>query len=493
MMEKLIAELVIIFGIWVFLMYLTKVKGGEHFTLVGPLIMWKTGKGKKFIDRIAKRKFWKGYGNAAIIITVIAMILTSLLVIWNVIISLKMPPQNAPSPRLIIGLPGINPVIPIGYGIIALAIAIIFHEFSHGILARAGKIKVNSLGLLFLILPIGAFVEPDEEQLMKVKRMKRARVFAAGPSTNIIIAIISILLLAFIFSPSIEPKENGIIAANNFENVERWSIISSLNGKVIDNITSFEKASNNMEAGKFYNITYFKNGKIHSEKYLHGIIVIDTISKSPARNVIDKGSVIYKINGIEMNNITVFENFMNTTHADQKINISCYNGNFYNRSIVLANKYKFTYDEKDRGKGFIGIMVADISNIVVPSSYYPNLYNPFKTNFLFFIALPFRGLSPFPKEIMPLYNVPMATIFWPLLNFFYWIFWLNFALGTFNALPAIPLDGGYIFKDGVGYIIERMKFKKADKITSYVASAISTIVLLAIFSILLIPHLRMLI
>ncbi|MCD6170988.1 MAG: site-2 protease family protein, partial [Thermoplasmata archaeon] len=311
MMEKLIAELVTIFGIWVFLMYLTKVKGGEHFTLVGPLIMWKTEKGKKFIDRIAKRKFWKGYGNAAIIITVIAMILTSLLVIWNVIISLKMPPQNAPSPRLIIGLPGINPVIPIGYGIIALAIAIIFHEFSHGILARAGKIKVNSLGLLFLILPIGAFVEPDEEQLMKVKRMKRARVFAAGPSTNIIIAIISILLLAFIFSPSIEPKENGVIAANNFENVERWSIISSLNGKAINNITSFEKASNNMEAGKFYNITYFKNGKIHSEKYLHGIIVIDTISKSPARNVIDKGSVLYKIHVLEKNHLTLTQHSQN--------------------------------------------------------------------------------------------------------------------------------------------------------------------------------------
>lgn len=493
MIEKLIEELIIIFGIWVFLMYLVKIKGKEHFTLVGPLIMWKTEKGKKFIDRIAKRKFWKSYGNAAIIITTIAMFLTTLLVIWNVIISLKIPPQNAPSPRLIIGLPGINPVIPIGYGVIALAIAIIFHEFSHGILARFGKIKVNSLGLLFLILPVGAFVEPDEEELMKVKRMKRARVFAAGPSTNIIIAIISILLLAFVFSPVIAPKENGVIVTNNFENVEKWSIITSLNGKAVDNITSFKETSGNMEAGKFYNITYFKNDKAYNKKYLHGIIVIDTISKSPAKNVIKKGSAIYKINGVEMDNITIFENFMNTTHADQKISISCYNGSFYNKSIVLADKYNFTYNEKDKGKGFIGIMVAGINNIVVPPSYYSNLYNPFKTNFLFFIALPFRGLSPFPKEIIPLYNVPAQPIFWPSLNFFYWIFWLNFALGTFNALPAIPLDGGYIFKDGVGYIVERMKFKKADKITSYLASLISTIVLLAIFSILLIPHLRMLI
>ena len=479
-----------IFGIWIILLYIVKKKGKDHFSLIGPLIMWKTEKGKKLIYKIARKKFWKYYGNLAIIITSIAMFLTTLLVIWNVYISFKI--SRPISPRLIIGIPGINPVIPIGYGIITLAIAIIFHEFSHGILASFGKIKVNSLGLLFLILPIGAFVEPDEEKLMKVKRLKRARVFSAGPSTNIIIAVISLLLLVFIFCPSIEAK-GGVVTISKIEGIEEWSIIKSIDGKEIKNMNEFNELSSNFKAGKFYNITFLKNNEFHNEKYLHGIIVLKTISNSPAKDKIKSGYVIYKINGNEMKNITTFEDFMDSTHVNQKINVSYYyKGNFDNISIILANKYSFSHNKKDDGKGFIGIVVADINGLVKDSSYYASLYNPFKTNFFIFISLPFRSLSPFPKELTNLYNVPVKPIFWPLLNFIYWLFWLNFALGTFNALPAIPLDGGYVFKDGIGWVIEKIKIKKAEKITSYISSIVSSLILIAIFSILLIPNLRFL-
>ncbi|MCD6331405.1 MAG: site-2 protease family protein, partial [Thermoplasmata archaeon] len=165
---------------------------------------WKTEKGKRFIDSVAKKKLWKFYGNISIFICIVAMIFTTAIIIWNLIIAFKIPPQRAPSPRLILGIPGINPVIPIGYGILALAIAIVVHEISHGILARYGKIKVKSLGLLFLIVPIGAFVEPDEEQIKKTARKIRSRIFSAGPASNIVLAIVCILILSFILAPSID-------------------------------------------------------------------------------------------------------------------------------------------------------------------------------------------------------------------------------------------------------------------------------------------------
>jgi membrane-associated protease RseP (regulator of RpoE activity) len=40
---------------------------------------------------------------------------------------------------------------------------------------------------------------------------------------------------------------------------------------------------------------------------------------------------------------------------------------------------------------------------------------------------------------------------------FFYLFWINILLGIFNAIPAVPLDGGYIFKDGMSAILERIK------------------------------------
>ena len=41
-------------------------------------------------------------------------------------------------------------LIPIWYGILGLAVAMLFHEFAHGILTRVADTKVKSLGLLYL-------------------------------------------------------------------------------------------------------------------------------------------------------------------------------------------------------------------------------------------------------------------------------------------------------------------------------------------------------
>ena len=89
-----------------------------------------------------------------------------------------------------IGLPGLNPVIPLWYGILALVIAMVVHEFSHGILSRVADVKVKALGLLMFIFPVGAFVEPDEEEMKNMKKWERMRLYAAGPGSNMVIAII---------------------------------------------------------------------------------------------------------------------------------------------------------------------------------------------------------------------------------------------------------------------------------------------------------------
>src|SRR5438128_11194564 len=81
--------------------------------------------------------------------------------------------SNPPSPETLLGLPGINPIIPLGYGILGLAVAIILHEFSHGILSRAANIKIRSLGLIFLFFLTGAFVDPAVAELRPLPRRER--------------------------------------------------------------------------------------------------------------------------------------------------------------------------------------------------------------------------------------------------------------------------------------------------------------------------------
>ena len=102
-------------------------------------------------------------------------------------------------------LPGINVpgmgVLPFWYWILAIFTIALVHEFSHGIVARAHKIPVNNTGIVLLGPIIGAFVEPDEEKLRKEKDIKQYSVLAAGSFSNILLAIVALLLLNFCFAP----------------------------------------------------------------------------------------------------------------------------------------------------------------------------------------------------------------------------------------------------------------------------------------------------
>jgi len=91
-------------------------------------------------------------------------------------------------------LPGVNPFLPLLYGWLAIICAIAVHEGAHGIVARSLGLKVNSSGLLFfLFVPIGAFVDVDEEQLKKASARVSSRVMAAGVGGNVVVAAVCLI------------------------------------------------------------------------------------------------------------------------------------------------------------------------------------------------------------------------------------------------------------------------------------------------------------
>jgi membrane-associated protease RseP (regulator of RpoE activity) len=55
----------------------------------------------------------------------------------------------------------------------------------------------------------------------------------------------------------------------------------------------------------------------------------------------------------------------------------------------------------------------------------------------------------------------------------------------------VPLDGGYLFKDGISWLIKskKLKEKSKEKIASAVTTGMSLLVFFSILSILIIPRL----
>jgi membrane-associated protease RseP (regulator of RpoE activity) len=83
--------------------------------------------------------------------------------------------------------------------VFGLAIAATVHEFAHGVLCKAEKMHLKATGvILFGFLPLGAFVEPDEEAFKKIPLEKKRRILAAGPTANLIAFLVfTIALFAF--------------------------------------------------------------------------------------------------------------------------------------------------------------------------------------------------------------------------------------------------------------------------------------------------------
>ncbi|MBN3037219.1 MAG: site-2 protease family protein [Candidatus Diapherotrites archaeon] len=89
-------------------------------------------------------------------------------------------------------------------GWVSLIILLFVHETSHGILARLGKFKVKSAGvILFGVFPFGAFVEPDEKALRKGPTDKQLRVYSVGSTANYLLSFATLVFLLAAVQPAL--------------------------------------------------------------------------------------------------------------------------------------------------------------------------------------------------------------------------------------------------------------------------------------------------
>ena len=170
-------------------------------------------------------------------------------------------------------LPGINPFLPIIYGWLAIVCAIVVHEGAHGVIARNRGLDVKSSGLLFfLIIPIGAFVDVDEDQIAKTKPGSSLRVMAAGVAGNVIVAIVCIIAVLLVVS-SLTPLVDGVYVYDVTTGMPAESarllpgdVFVSVDGVPINNFDTLNSTLANLKAGDLINVTV-ERGKDWADRF----------------------------------------------------------------------------------------------------------------------------------------------------------------------------------------------------------------------------------
>lgn len=281
-------------------------------------------------------------------------------------------------PGSILLLPGINPLLPIVYGWIAIVVAIVVHEGAHGVIARNVDLRVKSSGLLFLLfVPIGAFVDVDEEQIKKAKPRSALKVMAGGVGANIILAVVcllGVLLLVGTLTPIVD------------------------NGVYINEVTAGFPAQT------------------------AGLLPKD---------------VLISIDNMQINSTTSLRAILENKTSGDTLNVTVLRGeNWQNQFSTIVN---LTVSEN---RTIMGIMSSDL----LTQARLDN-YRTFSLERLTLYLVPptlASGLTPYSDSLALFYSSPVPQ--WQIFaNGLFWLWFVNFNLAIFNALPIYPLDGGRIF------------------------------------------------
>jgi membrane-associated protease RseP (regulator of RpoE activity) len=167
----------------------------------GPIMTLHTKRGREFLDWLsAPKRLWRAWASFGIGIAVVLMVGSFVFLLFGAFAALQQTEATAVNqPRNVLVIPGVNDFLPLSVApeiITGLALGLIVHEGGHGLLSRVEGIDIDSMGLAFFtIIPVGAFVEPDEESQAEADRGAKTRMLAAGVTNNFAITVVAFALL----------------------------------------------------------------------------------------------------------------------------------------------------------------------------------------------------------------------------------------------------------------------------------------------------------
>jgi membrane-associated protease RseP (regulator of RpoE activity) len=484
-----------------------------NISAFGPVLMIRIRRGERLLETLSKgelrKRFWRAYANIGTVFVLVGMIFMFILVVLGAYATLTTHPEPTKfnEPRNWLLIPGINEFIPL-CAWIGFVVALVVHELSHAVLSTVEKIKVKSMGLLVAVVPIGAFAEPDSEQLfgeIKTKQRKekketelvdekapevsvekkkvatpqeRTRILSAGVTSNFFVAFVAFLLFFSILF-AIQPVNDtvlfvpDVVSGSTADNagIAPGMLITEINGAKVTNTSIMElnKAIETKEAIFFTVLD--KQGEeteilVKGGYDSEGVRIAGVEEGYPASKAgIKAGMSIITMDDENIRGYNDFQNFMNHTVPGQTVEVRTKEEVFF---MELAPS---PYSDK----GFLGIFLIPNNPIgmcigVFPTNSYleylrsipSSLLSLSADGWLLLTVLPFLplpgGFSSFNPLLSQLYEPVGALSFlgggiFVIADVLYWVGWINFYVGLFNCLPAVPLDGGHVFREMVNSLL----------------------------------------
>jgi hypothetical protein len=274
---------------------------------VSILFYRRTKHGIEYIDAIAQAapRFWNIYGWTGVVFAV----LTIPFILYNVLVSFSNMISGGGSgggPSLV--APGLSgettfqsgiSFIPVEYWIISVGILMFFHEMSHGIVARAEGMEINSVGWIVLGIIPGAFVEPKGENMLPEEGEdlddveeedeessggmwdqgslgSQLKVLAAGSFANYLVAIVFAAFALLMFVNIAHPEGVFYVAQDDFPAKQAGmsnGTIYSVNGERVryaqdvtamaENFTANDTVTLNTSEGAFNVTLTERNGSAY--------------------------------------------------------------------------------------------------------------------------------------------------------------------------------------------------------------------------------------
>jgi membrane-associated protease RseP (regulator of RpoE activity) len=397
----------------------------EHVAFYGPILALRTVR-VRFFD-VFRRISWplRAYASVGVVAVVVISALFALSLFFSLqyTLAVRPPPTGIYAPQNLLLIPGLNEFVPGTVAVwLALVITLVVHEFGHGILSRVEGIKVKAAGLLVAVVPIGAFVEPDEQELETAPRSSKMRMYGAGISNNLVVGLLAFFLMIAVFGlavPIAAPVVTGV----------------------------------------------YKDYPAYNASVAPGSVVL-AVNGTPVEDREDIAQLLAPTSPGDRTSLTVEKDGVVTTSE-----------------LILA-----AWPSGGSASGFMGV---EYYNGRAVEEYVEGSFNPI--GILRYLILPFDTSAEgqalrivgFPGANTAYWEAPFWG-FWGLVQLLFWTGWINLNVGIFNALPMVPFDGGYIFREAVDGVLAR---RRLEKYTPAVVGAVSWLMAVTLVSLIALPYL----
>ena len=449
----------------------------EISRMLGVVLMVRTKQGQGVLERVSRnRAFWRGFGEFSIWLCLVIMVGVVALLLASAISTAISPPEDyLPASDLLL-IPGVTSFVPFWWPVLALIFALVIHEYSHGIQARAHGMRVRSFGLLLAgPIPIGAFAEPQHHEMVRAPLRERMRLDAAGPSINIIATYLALFLLSAtatgLVASSPGVYASGVIADEGAEEggLLPYEIITHIDGESISGYLDFSNEMASLSADDQAVFTVLSHPDSQGERTQRDFEVTlgdrhdyyIRLCEGDSACIEDTESLLADL-GIEQGD--AFLGVSGLRSASSTVDMYS--------SIVSS----------DRGllENSLVTSLAPLGMIGVP------------------IVYDGQTMLLEEREMLEAGNGALASTLGTegmlmLFDFLFWMVWINFLLGFANLIPMIPFDGGHIVKDGVHSLLSRVTKGanplRIESLASRISSMSSFVVLFIVILPIILPRL----